>query len=971
MKSKKTKALRNLILLSMFVLVILQIGVIAGVFTISDTRAQLDKSAIQIFTNAVDVKAEEIEKRMVEWSDISSFRESIVKAGSKFEEEEGEPLFSVLKDGNKRQLFLNETYDIILESLRNSSATGIFVILEGEDGSELKDSVFLRDLNPNDSSETNQDLLLIAGSSDLMVEKGLTLDSNWSAKLNISQKDDFYYKPFNAGNEYKDIDAQNLGYWSNAFRLRENDIEIVSYAQPLLDSEHNSYGIIGISFSLTYINKFLETNKISLDNYSSYYLGTTVDDNNYKTVLVEDNYYKSRLSGGSNFLVDSAQDKNGLYSVNVHGENQESLLDINKIRLYNSNTPFENEQWVVAGFVRKEALFESSERFKVALLIACAIAAIITLAVAIIITMVIIKPIRALMNSIDSMDKPYDVKLYKTNIKEFDELAKKIEVLSNNVYKSGSRVANLLDMSDLPLGICEWENESNSVFCTKKFLEVAELETENWNNNYIPKNVFKSLMESFNKKINREFDEEDIFYFNGKSENKWLKIRKVFSEDKILVLILDVSHDMEERIKIKHDRDYDILTNLFNRRAFTNKVSNMIEDGKCSTGVLSVWDLDNLKFINDSYGHDMGDKYICLLASIFTEYINDYIIAARMSGDEFMVFVHDMDNEEMFKTLEQIHKSFISRKLMLHDGSLIPVSVSAGMVSINEGNSYSELFQYADFAMYEVKKKEKGGIKKFNKESHLRDYILVQGVGELNRIITEQSIKYVFQPIVDLKNKIIYGYEALMRPESEMLRNPTDFIRVAEAQSKLNQVEVLTWTHSIKQYMQLEGRDPDAKLFINSLPDQILSKEKREWFEREFKEVLGNIVMEITETEQINSEYEEIKRDFCDKHNMLRALDDFGAGYSNTDLLVTRNFDFVKLDMTLVRNIDKYRERQDLVAGVIQYCHSKNIKVIAEGIESEEELREVLRLGADFGQGYYFSRPVSKLKPIALDELIF
>lgn len=970
MKSKKTKALRNLILLSMFVLVILQIGVIVGVFTVSDTQTQLDKSAIQIFTNAVDVKAEEIQKRMIEWSDISSFREAVTEAGKNFEAEEGASLHSVLKDSDKRKLFLSKTYDIILGSLRNSGATGIFVILDGDNGSELKDSVFLRDLNPNDSSETNQDLLLIAGSSDLIIENELTLDSNWSAKINITQEDDFYYKPFNAGNEYKDIDAQNLGYWSNAFRIRENDIEIITYSQPLLDSEHNSYGIIGISFSLTYLNKYLETNKISLDNYSSYYLGTTLDDKNYKTVLVDDNYYKSKLTSQSTFEVKRRQDKNGLYSVNIHGQHQESLLDINKIRLYNSNTPFENEQWVVAGFVRKEALYESSDRFKVALFIACAIAAVITMSVAVIITMVILKPIRALMNSIDSMDKPYDVKLYKTNIKEFDELAKKIEMLSNNVYKSGSRVANLLDMSDLPLGICEWENESNSVFCTKRFLEVAELETESWSNNYIPKREFKFIMNNFNKRIVREFDEEDIYYFDSKSGNKWLKIRKVLAEEKTLLLVLDVTHDMEERMKIKHERDYDLLTNLYNRRAFTNKVSAMIEDNKCIAGVMSVWDLDNLKFINDNYGHDMGDKYICLLASTFTEHSSYNIIAARMSGDEFMVFIYDMSNEEMFKTLEGIHKDFVSKKLMLHDGSLIPVSVSAGMVSINEGNSYSELFQYADFAMYEVKKKEKGGIKRFNKESHIKDYILVQGVGELNRIINEECIKYVYQPIVDLRTKCIYGYEALMRPESEMLRNPADFIRVAEAQSKLKQVEVLTWSHSIKQYMKLEGRDPNAKLFINSIPDQILSSEKREWLVSEFGDMLGNVVMELTETEQLNIEYEEIKREFCDKHNMLRALDDFGAGYSNTDILVSRSFDFVKLDMNLVRNINKYKERQELVGGVIQYCHSKNIKVIAEGIENEEELREILRLGADFGQGYYFSRPLSKLKAISADELI-
>lgn len=968
MKSKQPKTLKSRILASMLAIVVLQTCIMLSVFQISDTANQLVQNSVQTFKNSVESKSKEMENQMLGWSDIADFEDTIMDLSHKLEILENRPAAEVLRDSEMRQEFLDDCVDPVLDNLRHTQAIGSFIILEG-DGSPDKDAVFLRDVDPGDNSTVNSDILVLAGSSGLMIKNGFTLDSIWTTRLPLPEDSSFYTRPIEAGYQNPNIEAANLSYWSVPFRIREDDMEGITYTRPLMDSEHKCYGVIGTFLSLDYVNKFLSVNAIGIDNTASYYLGMTVDSRIYSTVLVNRNYYKGILVPNSRLTIELKKDSNTLYPISGVGYNGRSLFTFENLRLYNSNTPFEQEQWVLGGLVPETVLYASADRFNLALAISSILAFTIACVGGIIVTVTMVKPLKGLTNDIDTM-KPYNVEISKTNICEVDNLVEKIEELSFKVYKSGSKVADILEISPLSLGIFEYEKDSNTVFCTHKLLEMTGITLSSWENNYADGSEFKAAMNYFYQKLARVEDEIDIYHYSGSSMQKWFHIKRVTTERGELQLLMDVTHDMQDKLKIKHDRDYDVLTDLFNRRAFSRMVTDLLEDTGVVSGVLSIWDLDNLKYINDTYGHDMGDKYICLLADVMRDHITGNMIAARMSGDEFMVFLYGQEEQEMFVRLEQIHKSFLNRKMILPDGSVLPVSVSAGMVSITEGNSYDQLAGYADFAMYEVKKSAKGGIKRFDRESHLQNYILVQGVGELSQILAEGRIRYAFQPIVDVWNKEVYGYEALMRPVSDLLGSPADFLRVAEAQFKLNQVETLTWFQSLEQFGRLQGRKPHAKLFVNSIPNQVLSADKLVLLENSYSPLLHNVVMEVTEGAKLNEECEMIKREFCKKWNIQSALDDYGSGYSNTNMLVAGEFDFVKLDMSLIRNIQLYPERQDLVGGMIQYCHSKHIKVIAEGIEIREELAEVMRLGADYVQGYYFSKPGFTADDIPEDKFI-
>ena len=153
-------------------------------------------------------------------------------------------------------------------------------------------------------------------------------------------------------------------------------------------------------------------------------------------------------------------------------------------------------------------------------------------------------------------------------------------------------------------------------------------------------------------------------------------------------------------------------------------------------------------------------------------------------------------------------------------------SASAGKSFYPEDSrKYKELIQYADFAMYEIKKSSKGGISSYDLERYVRDNILVNGVGELNRILEEESVSYVFQQIISVNAWKVYAYEAQMQTVSDTEHNATELIRLAESQSKLGLLEKITWFHSIRTFAKFYDADNPCHMFLISMPNLCLYPE--------------------------------------------------------------------------------------------------------------------------------------------------
>jgi EAL domain-containing protein (putative c-di-GMP-specific phosphodiesterase class I) len=269
--------------------------------------------------------------------------------------------------------------------------------------------------------------------------------------------------------------------------------------------------------------------------------------------------------------------------------------------------------------------------------------------------------------------------------------------------------------------------------------------------------------------------------------------------------------------------------------------------------------------------------------------------------------------------------------------------------------------------MYTIKHSTKGALAEFDMSTYNKDSILITGIEEMNRIIDEHSIKYAFQTIVSAKTGEVYGYEALMRPQSTVFKSPLDLTRIAKACSKLYTIERLTWTKALETFHQQlnENRaSKDTKLFFNSISNCLITDDDIKEIEELHKDILPNLVMEILEGEQSNMDFMNIKINLLKKWKGQVALDDFGSGYNNEYALITFNPNIIKIDRSIISGCDNDVGRQNIISNLVKISKVKNILVLAEGVETYDELKTVIEFGVDLIQGYYVSRPLFELQPV-------
>lgn len=238
---------------------------------------------------------------------------------------------------------------------------------------------------------------------------------------------------------------------------------------------------------------------------------------------------------------------------------------------------------------------------------------------------------------------------------------------------------------------------------------------------------------------------------------------------------------------------------------------------------------------------------------------------------------------------------------------------------------------------------------------------------ELKKIIQTKNIKTLFQPIVSLKDGEILGYEALSRgPKNTIFYEPDYMFQIAREYDLLWDLEVVCRTNALKRaYDKLN----EKKLFVNIDPYIIQDKKFKKGFTNELLDEYGinphNIIFEITENTPIK-DFRQLRNilDYYSQQGYKIALDDAGTGYSGLALLVETHPNFIKVDKEVIREIDKNKIKQDLTAYFLKFSEITNIDIIAEGIETEEELRTLIDLGVQYGQGYLIQKPIESIKPI-------
>ncbi|MDY4414519.1 MAG: EAL domain-containing protein [Ruminococcus sp.] len=906
------------------------------------------------------------------------------------------------KDLSKK--ILSDSAENLIYLLRRNMVNDAFIILDtGElycdEKSVKKAGMYIRDIDTSENSiNNNSDLLMEMGNSETAHNLGIALDYEWSLHLNLTEnKDnnfDFYFDTIkNAGTS----ENSRYGHWTGFSKISDTAQPSMKYTIPLVFDDGTVYGVLGIGLMEKIILKNMPSNDF-FSECACYILGLDDDNDGEYSVVMHSGAVFTKLVDENTVISKENKVKGDIYNFNPDGKIK-SVGNIQQMNIYTSDSPYKNQKWALISIAEKSKVLNIYTTLIKLFVISSIISMVFSTLCAVIINRSITNPVARMIQTLNerTLKSSFNektsqiVSFSSSGIDEVDKLGEAIKKLQVTVVEQASRVSRIISMVDMGIGVFMYDCITKDVFVGEsliKLFRVPDIEQEDKIISFDDFRNFIKIIDREDKICSHEIFSEphnddtygesisiEVFYKNPENKTaSWFKFTLMRDKSNVLGLVQDITKIVIEKKKIEYERDYDITTGLLNRRAYYNKIDEMFANPRAlKVSAFIMWDLDNLKYVNDTYGHDFGDDYIKTAANIFKTFRDYGGIVARMSGDEFNVFLSGFDSkDEIRKIISEVRDKLNESYCILADGTHYKIRASGGISWYpDDSPSYELLIKYADFAMYTIKHSTKGNIAEFNISLYSKDSILITGIEEMNRIIDEQSIKYSFQSIVSAKTGEIYGYEALMRPQSAVLKSPLEFIRIARTGAKLYEIERLTWVLSLKNYReQIEKGNisPDKKIFINSLSNCLMKKEDISVLESENGQYLKNIVLEVLESDKTNDEYIKEKQKIVARWGAKIALDDFGSGYNSEYALITINPNLIKIDRSIISGCDRDISRTSIITNLVQIAKTKNIMVLAEGVETYNEMRTVIECGVDLLQGYYLTRPL--FEPIPIDEKI-
>ena len=575
------------------------------------------------------------------------------------------------------------------------------------------------------------------------------------------------------------------------------------------------------------------------------------------------------------------------------------------------------------------------------------------------------KPVASLSDEVEAAQQNQGSipNLSETGIRELDKFSTAITGLSREVLNTSTKFLRIMEMASVEIGGYELRFDTGSVFYTENFFSILgiPLSAESPMNiekfreilkEYTEKNLYKT--ESGSTKLYCiRIPEKGVRYVRMEVKNEnWVQIG----------LVEDVTVSMRERLRIEHERDYDTLTGLYNRRAFKRESESIFgRRKKIRHAAFIMLDLDNLKYINDTFGHDWGDEYIRQAGMCLEEGTPKGTLCAHISGDEFNILFYGYESQNAIrKEISKLKREISSRIIRLPNGQEFHLSISGGIAWYPEdSNSLGVMRKHADFAMYQVKQTDKGRIAEFDQKAYEEKYRDSQIRKEFHRFVKEELVTYYFQPIISAKTGKIEAYEALMRANLPILKRPDVVMKIAREEGALREIERMTMFRATEAFADLREKKRikgDALLFINSIASQHMAAKDEIEFNNRYAELQKQIVIEITEEESIDYHALETKKNALGFEGAF-ALDDYGSGYSNEKSLLDLAPKYIKVDLSIIRDIDTDPDKQQIVENIVAYAHKRDMKIVAEGLETPEEIQKVLELEVDLLQGFYLARP--------------
>lgn len=911
----------------------------------------------------------------------------------------------------------------LIDTARLRGVSGAYIIWNSRPAGQdhLSDGIRIIDNEIQATYHDNSDIRIKTGPSILAYEQDIKLDQNWTRYYLTDELSGEICRAINfrfAADHLREsveleeskpsrLQKSSFAFWSEPFGSELTNGKLV-YTAPIVDESMRLIGLMGIEIDPKSILSVLPVRDPGYSS-SSFLVGIRNSDG---SIQLDQMLAKETAAG----IFESAASDSGILNLRLlpskyenlfvaeHTDQQDkSLLDnyLFAVRSLESITPADindKRQWVILESVDQAEFNNPSKEIKDRLLVVVAAAILLAGVGSFVAGTNLASPLIQLSKQLRKQRVEEEIKLPRFNITELDHLSGSIEQMSRRLKDSAFKTASIIDLLDLPIASFEEQPDNDEVIVSSAMRDLLDLQMDVKLQTSLDMNTWNSLVAHLLS--NPELGYDDVYRWQpGENDRvKWLRIKQARHDGRVSGIIVDISEEIIKHRRLVKELDYDDLTKLYTRQAFIHRVEVRLQ--QASPGQFAVMlfvDLDNLKAINDNYGHQFGDQYLQLAASFMSSFRTIGGIAARFAGDEFAAFVGMKDSyEAAVDECGRIISQLPEQTIKLPDNTMISLKLSIGAaVYPNDAAVAGELLELADFAMYQRKHSGKNGLTWFNKADYDISRRKLEDRADLEELLSEVMIEYAAQPIADTSNGEVIGYDLRLRPTHPHIRHPLDLIRIAAEEGRLSQLEALMMS---KAYAWVDDNLNDysqAKVFVHLFETYscrfkavdtmakditIDDREQGSWRGSDlagfddvyFENLAGRIVFVMDVSGAVPAEIISCCRERCNKYQADLALTGLENFDDNRIIFGDQLPEYIVFDLSLIRDITSDDNRQDLISLMIDHCNHLGISAVASGIASADELITVKQLGFNFAQGYYLGKPQAKasgLDPEALRML--